>query len=163
MIKWLAWIVAVPVILIAAIWAIGSRLPVEHRASASRTLAVDADAAWSRIASLEAWPSWRGGEVEVLSDASIRVTENGESVRYRVERPADRTLVTEIDTSGLPYGGRWTWTVEPTGDSGAVVTIVEEGEVYDPFFRFFSRFVFGHESTMQSVLDHLEASFGPAS
>lgn len=156
-IRWLVGFVAALIVAVAAVWVIGSLLPVEHRASVSRTLPADADTVWRRIEP-EGWPSWRGDGVEVLSADAVRVQEHGQAIRYRIERPGDRTLVTVIDTPGLPYGGRWTWSVTPAGDDSAMVTIVEEGAVYNPIFRFFSRFVFGHESTMRATLDRLQAS-----
>lgn len=157
-IRWLVGVVAVLALMVAAMWAIGSLLPVEHRATVSRALPADADSVWRRIDDIERWPSWREASVDVLAADAVRVRENGETIRYRIERPGERTLVTEIDTPGLPFGGRWIWSVAAAADDTAVVTIVEEGEVYDPFFRFFSRFVFGHESSIRSVLDQLEAS-----
>ena len=80
-------------------------------------------------------------------------------MRYRLEQPQDRTLVTTIDTPGLPYGGRWIWSVEEAGPLQSTVTIVEEGEVYSPLFRFISRFVIGHEATLRGAMDQLGESF----
>ncbi len=36
--------------------------------------------------------------------------------------------------------------------NGTTLTITEDGEVYNPIFRFMSRFVFGHEATMATYL-----------
>lgn len=64
----------------------------------------------------------------MLSEDSARVQDAWETLTYRLERPGAHTLVTEITTPGLPFGGRWTWSV--TGaDEESVVTIVEDGEV----------------------------------
>jgi len=156
--RWLGAAVALLVLMIVLVWAIGSRLPVEHRASVSRTFAADVDTVWSRIDRVEAWPTWRDLTVEVLSPDSVRVDEQGETLVYRLYRPGPHTLVTEIVTRGIPFGGRWTWSVDPGPEGSAVVTIVEEGEVYDPFFRFFSRFIFGHDSTIRGTLVALEGS-----
>jgi hypothetical protein len=41
-----------------------------------------------------------------------------------------------------------------------LVTITERGEVYDPLFRFMSKFVFGHTSTMDSCLAAPTTKFG---
>lgn len=157
--KWLGAAVGLLVVGVAVIWVVGSLLPVGHQATVSRTIAAEVDTVWHRIDGVEGWPSWRAVDVEVVGEDSVRVEDAWETLVYRLERPRPRTLVTEIATPGLPFGGRWTWSVAPAPE-GAVVTIVEDGEVYDPFFRFFSRFVFGHEETMRGVLDELEASFG---
>ncbi len=39
---------------------------------------------------------------------------------------------------------------------GSTLTITEDGEVYNPIFRFMSRFVFGHEATMAAYLSAAE-------
>lgn len=161
--KWLAGAVAALMLALGTMWAIGSLLPVRHRATVSATLPADAETVWHRIDDVGDWPTWRDVRVEVLAADSVRVMEKGRPLLYRIERPAERTLVTEIATAGLPYGGRWTWSVAPTDNGSATVTIVEDGEVYSPVFRFFSRFVFGYEATMRDVLHRLEASLEPRS
>ena len=47
---------------------------------------------------------------------------------------------------------RWTYEIAPA-PNGTTLTITEDGEVYNPIFRFMSRFVFGHEATMASYLE----------
>ena len=39
---------------------------------------------------------------------------------------------------------------------GSAITVTERGEVYNPAFRFLSKFVFGHESSIRSFLDALQ-------
>ncbi len=45
-------------------------------------------------------------------------------------------------------------------DGGSLVTITEDGEVYNPLFRFLSRYVFGYAATMDSFLARLAKSLG---
>ena len=40
---------------------------------------------------------------------------------------------------------------------GSAVTITEDGEVYNPIFRFMSRFVFGYYATLDEFVGTLEA------
>jgi hypothetical protein len=40
------------------------------------------------------------------------------------------------------------------------VTITEDGQIYNPVFRFVSRFVLGYESTMRGVLRDLGNHLG---
>jgi hypothetical protein len=143
----------------AVVWAIGSMLPIQHRASASRLLAADADSVWRRIDRVGEWPTWQDLTVELVAEDTVRVAQEGQVLLYHLDRSRRRTLVTEIVTPGLPFGGRWTWSVTPNESGSAVVTIVEDGEVYDPLFRFFGRFVFGHDRSIHAALDALEASF----
>lgn len=157
--KWLGLAVAGLIVVVVAIRAIGSRLPVQHQATVTRTVAADADAVWRRVDRIEEWPAWQDVTVEVLAEDSVRVRQAGQTLLYRVDRSRPRTLVTEIATPGLPFGGRWTWSVRSGERGSTIVSIVEDGEVYHPFFRFLSRFVFGHDSTIRAVMDALEASF----
>lgn len=149
------------VVLGVGVVAVGWMLPVEHRSVVTRTIPAPADEVWARIASVEDWATWRTDVRRVEMEAGDRavVTDSNGRVRYRIERTADRTLVTTIDQEGLPYGGRWIWSVEPAEDGiSASVTVEEEGEVYNPVFRFVSRFILGHDATIRSVLDELESS-----
>ncbi len=64
--------------------------------------------------------------------------------------------VAAITDDTLPFGGRWTFDLSPEG-AGTRVRIVEDGEVRDPLYRFFARFVFGQTGSMIAWLDALEA------
>jgi hypothetical protein len=63
--------------------------------------------------------------------------------------------VTRIADPDQPFGGTWTFELTRAG-AGTRVTITERGEVYNPIFRFLSRFVFGHTATLESCLLALE-------
>jgi hypothetical protein len=56
-------------------------------------------------------------------------------------------------------GGTWTYELHPEF-AGCRLTITEHGEVYNPIFRFFARFVFGHYATLESFLGALGQRFG---
>ena len=43
--------------------------------------------------------------------------------------------------------------------SGSLVRITEDGEIYNPLFRFMARFIFGHEGTIASYLLDLDKRF----
>ena len=47
-----------------------------------------------------------------------------------------------------------------TGEQNAIWTITENGEIYNPFFRFMARFVFGYTATMETYLKALGKKFG---
>ena len=82
------------------------------------------------------------------------------AVTYRVvESAPPRRLVTRIADQNLPYGGSWTYDLTPDG-SGTHLTITEHGEVYNPIFRFVSRFIMGHTSMMDGVLRALGTRHG---
>ena len=76
----------------------------------------------------------------------------------RAEAPTH--LVTRIADDKLPFGGTWDYAITPDGGGASVVTITEHGAVYNPVFRFVSRFVFGHTATMDAYLRALGKKFG---
>jgi len=76
-----------------------------------------------------------------------------------VEAEPDRRIVARIADTSQGFGGTWTYEIEPAG-AGATLTITEEGEVYNALFRFTSRFVFGHYSTMETYARSLGRKFG---
>jgi hypothetical protein len=75
----------------------------------------------------------------------------------RVERDEPPSLVvTRIVGDKLPFGGTWTYRILPA-PGGSELTITEDGEVFNPIFRFMSRFVFGHSATIDAFLGSLKA------
>ena len=140
----------------------GSRLPRSHRASRERILAASPEALWSAITEVDAFPVWRTDvrKVKRLPDRDGRRAwvEEGRSgkltfIADRSEPP--RLLVTRIADPGLPFGGTWTYEIAPAG-GGSRLTITEDGEIYNPLFRFVARFILGYEGTIASYLAALE-------
>jgi hypothetical protein len=68
-------------------------------------------------------------------------------------------LVTRIEGDNLPYGGAWAYALEPQGNLTRI-TITEHGEVYNPVFRFISRYIIGHTGTIDTYLRNLGNKFG---
>jgi len=109
--------------------AIGFALPVKHVASRSVKLRRTPEQVWAVI---------------------MNPPQDG--VRYEVvESEPPRKLVRRIADRNLPYGGTWTYDIVPDGD-GCSLTITENGEVYNPVFRFVSRFIMGHTATIDNYL-----------
>jgi len=54
----------------------------------------------------------------------------------------------------LPFGGTWTYELSAK-DGGTVLVITENGEVYNPIFRFMSKFVFGQTASINHYLKAL--------
>jgi hypothetical protein len=71
-----------------------------------------------------------------------------------------QVLVTRIADETLPFGGTWTWQLEAMPGGGTRVTTTEDGFVKPALFRFLSRFVFGHHTTLRTVQLALAAKFG---
>jgi uncharacterized protein YndB with AHSA1/START domain len=164
--KWIAIIIGVLVVLGLAVYAFGATLPVEHTASRSATLSSPPDAIWAVISDPGRFPSWRKDvdSVEVLPQRNGRPAwreiSGGQRMTFEVtESETPSRLVTTIADKGLPFGGSWEYVIAPAA-SGSRITITEHGEVYNPVFRFVSRYVMGHTKTLDSYLTALAAKLG---
>jgi hypothetical protein len=164
--KWAAIAVGVVVGLIVLVAVIGSMLPRDHVAAMSARIAASPDVVWAALTDRAALPTWRRDvkRVELLPDASAGPSwrEHGsDAITYVADvQDAPRRLVARIADKNLPYGGTWEYRIEPDGGAGSTVTVIERGSVYNPIFRFISRFFMGHTSTIDSFLRALGRKFG---
>jgi uncharacterized protein YndB with AHSA1/START domain len=147
---------------------IGWMLPVKHRASRQATFRTTADRLYALIATPNDFPTWRTGvtRVEALADDNghrrYRETSGDGTITYEVtEAVPDRRLVTRIADRDLPFGGAWTYELLPAS-VGTTLRITEDGEVYNPLFRFVSRYVMGHEATIDRYLRDVSKRIGEA-
>ncbi len=168
MMKWVLWILGVFAVLTAAVFLIGATLPVRHHASRTVTFTRPAEKVWAAITNVQDFPAWRGDvkSVQLLSPAggkrSWKETGSNGSITYVAEEEVPQSrLVARIANPGLPFGGTWTYLVNTTA-SGTTLQIKEDGEVYNPLFRFMSRFVLGHAATMDTFLKALGVRLGEA-
>lgn len=157
--KWALWIGLAIVLAIAVMVAIGAMLPRAHIATRRVILKASPEAVFALIAG----PSdWRGLKYERLGDSPLkwRETQGNDAIVYeRVETVAPTRIVNRIADPGLPFGGSWTYDVAPEG-TGSALTITENGEVYNPLFRFVSRFVMGHTATIDQYVVDLRKRLG---
>jgi hypothetical protein len=158
------FIVAGLVLVMVLVVVIGALLPKAHSVSRTVRIALPPDALYAVIADVGQYQSWRH-EVKTLqrlpdkNGMAAWIEETGGMkipMRFeRMERPT--VLVARIDTNELPFSGVWTYRIVPAGPGAADLTITEDGEVSNPFFRFMSRFVFGQYGTMDAFLKNLQA------
>jgi hypothetical protein len=157
-------VVAVVVLLAIAVVVIGSLLPKRHVVSRSASYRAMPDQLFRLIAGPQ---NWRPDVLhcEAVPDTNSReltreTTRDGNTVIYEtLDRVPDRSMKRRIATPNLPYSGSWTYSLESSGES-TVVRITEDGEVYNPVFRFMSRFVFGQTRTMDAYLNALGKTIG---
>jgi uncharacterized protein YndB with AHSA1/START domain len=161
-------VVAVLVSLVLLVAIIGWSLPVKHSVSRSATYAAAPEVVYGAITKVEDFPAWRSKvkAVEVLGEGGgrRRFRESGGDgdILYEVEdAQPPRRLVTRIADDKLPFGGKWTYELAPSGN-GTTLRITEDGEVYNPIFRFMSKFVFGHHTTIETYLTDLGRKLGTA-
>jgi len=136
------WTVKLAVIVLAVIalgLAAGLALPASHVAATRATYRSPPDAIWAVLTDFDRWAGWYPGieQVERMPDRNghpmlMTTGDWGEMPTEVVEMSAPHRLVTEVDGGG--FRGRWSWVLEPAG-TGTRLTITEEGEVSNPFFR----------------------------
>jgi hypothetical protein len=148
---------------------VGSRLPAEHVASQSIFLRHRPEEVYAVVRDFGSAPKWRTDvthvDVETQPNGPVYFREVGsnDTVNYElVEDVPNTRLVTRIRDKDLGYAGQWTYTFAAE-NSGTRLTIREDGVVSNVFFRFMSRYVFGHTATIDSYLAALAKHFGEES
>lgn len=155
-------VAAVIVVVVLVVVIIGWRLPVAHRVSRSVTLRASPESVFALIRTSSEFPKWRSdvSRVEAVPAENGRerfreVGKNG-SILFEIESidPPER-MVTRIADKSLAFGGAWIYEVSATPD-GTNLRITEDGEVYNPVFRFVSRFIMGQTATLDRYLGDVE-------
>jgi uncharacterized protein YndB with AHSA1/START domain len=159
-------VVGVVVGLILVIVVGGYLLPVKHVATVSATIPAPPEQVWTALSTPREYPTWRPevATVDTLPSqdgrAAWRETGKNGTISFVAESSeGPRRLVTRITDKSLPFGGSWEYVVTPDG-TGSRVQITEHGEVYNPVFRFVSRFLMGHSATASAYLRALGRKFG---
>lgn len=163
--KWISWVFLALAAVVILVLAIGSLLPRDHVATRLGRYHQPPEKIWVAITDVDAMPSWREGlkSVKLLPErnglpAHIEFTSAGQLPMETVEMTPPRKLVNRIAGSNLPFGGTWTFEVEPAPD-GATLRITENGYVTNPVFRVVSRFVLGYTSEIEKYLRSLAKKF----
>ena len=144
-------VLGVLVLLVVLVFIVGSlvgrTLPVAHVASRTATFAVPPERVW-----------------DVINDpAFMRSRGVGDVKTETVESVPPRRLVRRI-VGETSFGGTWTSELDGEPSGGTRLVITENGEIYNGFFRFVSRYIVGHHRTIDSFLSalrrHLDARGG---
>ena len=169
--RWTGTIFFALVFVFLVLTGIGTSLPIDHHASCSAKYDKPPPILFALVEDDEASAHWRSdiARADLVSgrDATAvwRETDrHGYTVTYRTVAYADgRKLVRAIDfVPGMPFGGTWAYifsgesgmlAIAPVNGSG--LTIIEDGKIYNPFFRFLARYVFGYTQTMKTYLTDL--------
>jgi hypothetical protein len=164
--KLLLFIVGILVLSVLAIIAVGYTLPVQHVAARAIMLQQKPELVFALISDFKNEPAWRTDvqQVEMLpdQDGHIRFREKSTHSAITmmvVESVPPQRQVTQIEGKGLPFGGRWIFEVSPTA-AGCRLNITERGEIYNPVFRFISKFMIGYTGTMDGYLKNVAKKFG---
>lgn len=146
------------------IFLVGSLLPKSHTVSRSAAFKATSEQLFALIDGPQTWRS-NVSKYELLNSADGRrqwreTDRHGKSILYEaVERHPPLLLRTEIATKNLQYAGTWTFKLQPR-EAMTLVTITEHGEVYNPVFRFVSKFIIGQKRTINTYLRDLGAVIG---
>ena len=152
--------------LVAAAALVGLGLPRTHRAASRITLQKPPTEVWTTVRDLGAlrgtWKDLKSAH-RLPDQGAKEVWEQktgGFSLRLIIEQSdPPRRLVTRIDApEDAPFGGHWTYQLEPAG-AGTQVTVTEEGYVSNPLFRTMM-YLMGTHRTADSYLRALGAKLG---
>ena len=146
-------------VIIVSVLVIGALLPEAHEATGSALIGASPEQVFDVLVDVDRYPEWRTDvtSVEILGRNPLRWREQsgGNTITLEVvERSPPQRLRVRIADPDLPFGGTWTYALA-RDDGGTRVIITEHGEVYNPVFRFVSRFVIGHDATIQTFLTDL--------
>jgi uncharacterized protein YndB with AHSA1/START domain len=172
--RWALWIVGSLAAIVALVAIFGAMLPKGHVATRAANFRESPDAVWQAITTFDEFPKWRPGVTSVtrMPDANGHVVfmEKGGSgaqdIPYEIVESvapagaAPGKLVAKIADPKLPFGGSWTYEVTAAADGRTVLRITEQGEVYNPIFRFVSKFFMSQTRTMEDYLNALGKKFG---
>jgi uncharacterized protein YndB with AHSA1/START domain len=161
-------LVALLVLIILVVVAIGAFLPQQHTSTRAAQFHQPPDAIWQVITDYAKFPSWRKDvtRVEMLPPVNGKLSwrefdNHGGSIPYQVMVVVPpRALVVRIADPKLPFGGTWTYEISSTEDGSSLLRITEAGEIYNPIFRVAERFVLGYSRTQEQYLQALGAKFG---
>lgn len=149
--KWLLIIVIAIIVLIALMYLIGYFLPVKHVAIRSIVLNAAPEEVWKVLYDHSQYPSWRSDLKKVVVKGEKNWTETSSNgtldFESEIVRP-NEMFHARIMNKDLPFGGAWTYELR-SNEKGTELTITENGEVYNPVFRFMSKYIFGHEATLK--------------
>lgn len=158
--RWVIFTVLITVGVVALVAGIGFLLPKAHTASRTAQYSSGPEAVFAAIADVRQYASWRSDvtAVDLLpSDEGTMFRETGANghTTYRIEALERPTrMVSRIADPSLPFGGKWTFEIAAAG-SGSTLTITEDGEVYNPIFRFISHFFMSPTASIETFQNDL--------
>ena len=149
----------------SVVYIMGARLPVEHAAIVAATIEAPPSQVWALISDTADEASWR----KELKGVESAPDQNGQPCFREVQPMMKMTLcvvksepqslrVVRIADKALPFGGTWTYSLQPTADGATQLIITEDGFVYPPVWRFVSHYVMGETGSMQMYVKDLQGA-----
>jgi hypothetical protein len=148
-------IVGVLVLVVLCVVVIGALLPQRHVVARSAVFKATPERLFALIAGTQDWrPDVKSCELLTQDGKQFQreTSKHNEIVLYELHGSKPPFyLERRIATENLPYGGAWTFALAPEKDATRV-RITEDGEVYNPVFRFVSKFIVGQTATQDAYL-----------
>jgi len=149
-------------------YALGSRLPVEHVTTVRATLRASQASVWEALADVPGQMKWYPviTKVERIADRDGKpvwreeMGRNSFDMAETVTEPPRRIVREIVDNNG-PFTGKWEFVVEPASEgAGSKVQITETGQVNSPIPRAFIHYLFGETYYLKKYLNALATKFG---
>jgi hypothetical protein len=147
---------------------IGTSLPMFHQAVCTASIDAPERDLFAEVANDATSVRWRpdiSSAVLVSGNGPTAVwretDSHGNVITYRTNEYIDgHKLARTIDyVPGMAFAGIWIYDFKSRRDrdltSRTQVTIIEDGPIYNPFFRFLAHYVFGYTQTMRTYLTDL--------
>ncbi len=152
---------------IAAAYVAGLFIPRDHVASMSLDLKSPPARVWDVIADVATTAHWRPDvtrvEMQPQPDGKMRFTETTSQgdIQFEILRQdAPVRQVVRVVDDAQPFGGIWTWDLEPRAEGGTRLTITEAGFIKSPIFRTMGALFFSPTDTMDQYLRDLARRLG---
>ncbi len=161
--RFLGWLSVVIVLAILTAIFMGSRVPVAHTVSVTDVVPASQEKVWGLMTDTASQPSWRTG----LKAVSPLPSENGATCWTEVTsgmtmplcadvRVAPVRQVVRIADPKLPFGGTWTYVLEPAGENATKVTITENGTTGPAMWRFVDHYILHEDGEIKTYLGDLK-------
>ena len=165
--RWIVRLLALVIGLLAVAYVAGLFIPRDHVATMSIDLATPPDRVWPVIADVAKTPEWRAGvsrvQMQPQPDGPLRFTESSSQgdVQFEILRQdAPLRQVIRVVDDDQPFGGIWTWDLEPGAGGGTRLTLTEAGFIKNPLFRAMGALFFSPTDTMDAYLRDLARRLG---
>jgi hypothetical protein len=135
-------IVVVLIVIVVGITLVGRALPVSHVASRTATFPRPAEDVWA-----------------ALNDPALLSSRGVGDVKFETVESLPPKLLVRRVVGEKDFGGTWTCDIA-SSPGGSTLTITENGEIYNTFFRFVSRYIIGHRRTIDGTMAALRKRFG---
>jgi hypothetical protein len=156
-------IAGVLVLLVLCVVVTGALLPKRHVAARSAIFKAAPERLFALIAGNQDWRPGVKSCVLLTQDGKQfqrETSKHNETILYELQSSKPPfSIERRIATENLPYAGTWTFALT-SENGGTRVRITEEGEVYNPFFRFVSKFILGQTATQDAYLKALGKGTG---